>query len=149
MFQKWIENLQNNAANSEQPEGYWVERLSALLLVEIARSDTQIENLEIQAIEQALQSSSATMSSDEIRDIISTAIDDANNAISLHEQFQEINTHFSKEQKQALMEQMWRVAMADGNLDKYEEHTIRGLSERLHIKHRDFIRAKLNVIDVT
>lgn len=147
MFQNWIENLQLKSANREQPDAYWFERLSAMLLIEIARSDTHIADSEIQAIEQALRSSSSTMSATEINDIIATATEEANNATSLHEQFQQINTHFTKEQKQALMEQMWRVAMADGDLDKYEEHTLRGLSERLHIKHRDFIKAKLNVIE--
>jgi len=147
MFQKWIENLQQTTTSSEKSEKYWVERLNALLLIEIARSDTQIDDSEVEAIRQALQASSGTMTAQDIQDIINSAIQDANTTISLHEQFQQINAHFSKEQKQALMEQMWRVALADGDLDKYEEHTIRGLSERLHIKHRDFIKAKLKVIE--
>jgi len=147
MFQKWIDNLQQANLSDKQTDGYWLERLTALLLIEIARSDTHIADSEVNAIEQALQSSSATMTPSELQDIIRSATEDANTSVSLHEQFQQINTHFSKSQKQALIEQMWRVAMADGDLDKYEEHTIRGLSERLHIRHKEFIQAKLKVIE--
>ena len=37
---------------------------------------------------------------------------------------------------------MWRVAFADGDLDKYEEHLIRRTTELLRLDHSDFIRAK-------
>ena len=37
---------------------------------------------------------------------------------------------------------MWRVAFADGNVDKYEEHLIRRVHELLHLDHSDFIAAK-------
>lgn len=41
------------------------------------------------------------------------------------------------------MELLWRVAFADGRLDRYEEHLIRRIADLLHLPHRDFIRAKL------
>ncbi len=38
---------------------------------------------------------------------------------------------------------MWRVAYADGHLDKYEEHLIRQVAELTYVPHQDYIRAKL------
>jgi len=38
---------------------------------------------------------------------------------------------------------MWRVAFADGYLDKHEESIIRRVADLLHILHSDYIRCKL------
>ena len=43
-----------------------------------------------------------------------------------------------------LVEQLWRIAYADGVIDKYEEAAIRKASELLYVAHADFIRAKLS-----
>ena len=40
---------------------------------------------------------------------------------------------------------MWKVAFADGDLDKYEERLIRQMSDLIHVSHRDFIRLKHQV----
>jgi len=42
---------------------------------------------------------------------------------------------------------MWKIAYADGNLDKYEEHLIRKTSDLIHISHSDYIKIKLEVRD--
>ena len=42
---------------------------------------------------------------------------------------------------------MWRVAFADGHLDKYEENIIRRVADLLHIRHSEYIRCKANAKD--
>ena len=42
------------------------------------------------------------------------------------------------------MEQLWRVAYADGVIHKYEDAAIRKASELLYVSHSDFIRAKFS-----
>ena len=37
---------------------------------------------------------------------------------------------------------MWRVAMADSALSRYEEHVIRKVADLLYVPHGDFITAK-------
>ena len=39
---------------------------------------------------------------------------------------------------------MWKIAYADGNIDKYEEHIIRKVSNLIYVAHSDFIKAKLS-----
>ena len=56
----------------------------------------------------------------------------------------EINDSFEYENKCKLIESMWRIAYADGNVDKYEEHIIRKVSSLIYVAHSDFIQAKLN-----
>lgn len=123
-----------------------IERVSASLLVEIARSDHQLDPVEIESIVAALQRSS-TLPDEEIKTLVDTAIAEADSAVSLHEHVRLINEHFEQEQKVVLIEQMWRVAAADGDIDHYEDYTIRKLSDLLHVRHSAFIQAKLRVIE--
>lgn len=118
-----------------------IERVAALLLVEVARADQSIEPAELEAIGKAIASLSS-LSVDEIDEMIRESIDDADAAISLHAHLRIVNEHFDKQQRIKLVENMWRVAYADGDLDRYEEHRIRSLSELLYVKHRDFMQAK-------
>ena len=37
---------------------------------------------------------------------------------------------------------MWDVAFTDSKIDKYEDYTIRKVSELIYVKHKDFISLK-------
>lgn len=148
MFQQWFTNFKSTGSVDEKAEQHWVERLTALLLVEISRADTEIDDTEKAAIASAIKASSSSLQLAEIEEIIATAMQDAENTISFREHIRQINKGFTREQKLALIEQMWRVAYADGNLDKYEEYTIRKLSDLLYVEHAEFIRAKLRVAEI-
>ena len=39
---------------------------------------------------------------------------------------------------------MWKIAYADGNIDKFEEHIIRKVSNLIYVSHSDFIKAKIS-----
>jgi uncharacterized tellurite resistance protein B-like protein len=64
-------------------------------------------------------------------------------AYDLHQFTSRLNESLSHPEKRALMEQLWRVARADGVVHKYEEHLIRRVADLLHMSHREFIAAKL------
>lgn len=149
MLNKWFDKisaaLDPNATESSVTT-LDIERVSAILLVEIARTDHEIEASEREAIEKAL-AQAGNLSPDELKSVVDDAFNEADGAMSLYEHVQLINDHFDRRSKLALVEQMWRVALADGNIDGYEEYTIRKLCDLLFIKHRDFMQAKLKVID--
>ena len=55
MFQQWLKNLQTaGQAEDSKPDQHWVERLTALLLVEISRADTDIDKAELTMIASAI-----------------------------------------------------------------------------------------------
>ena len=55
-----------------------------------------------------------------------------------------INDSYTKEEKVNLINIAWRIARADNEIDKYEEHRIRKMSELLYLNHSDFIKEKIN-----
>lgn len=147
-LEQWLDRIAT-ALDPNLPEADTaldIERVCAILLVEIARADHEIEPAERETIVRALQQA-GDLAAEDLQAIVEEACSDADSTVSLYEHVRLINEQFDKERKLALVEQMWRVALADGNIDGYEEYTIRKLCDLMYIKHRDFMQAKLRVVD--
>ena len=119
---------------------------AAALLVEVMVIDGNLDEQELTSISQTLCQILA-LSSEQVDELIRLSRDEVAEATSLYQFTREINTHFNAEQKMNLLTAMWRVAFADGYLDKHEESIIRRVADLLHILHSDYIRCKLAARD--
>lgn len=117
---------------------------AAALLVEMSRADYTVDPTEQAALSRVL-SEGLELDADEIRELIELGKEAADKATSLYEFTRQINDHYKPDEKLMLIESMWQVAFADGDLDKYEERLIRQVSDLIHVSHRDFIRLKMEV----
>ena len=57
-----------------------------------------------------------------------------------------INQNYSIEEKKQIIEMVWRVAYADGRLDKHEDYLVHKLAKLLRLTHKQLIDAKLKII---
>lgn len=115
---------------------------AAALLVEVMVIDGNLDEQELGSISQTL-CQILELSRDQVDELILLSRDEVSEATSLYQFTREINTHYSADQKMKLLTAMWRVAYADGHLDKHEEGIIRRVADLLHILHSDYIRCKL------
>lgn len=116
---------------------------AAVLFVEVMHADHKVDKREQRVVRQALQES-FSLSSHEADELRQLAEDRVKDVTSLHEFTSLLHGRLSNEEKVMLLEQIWRVVLADNDVDKYEEHLVRRIAELLYIKHSDYIRAKLN-----
>ncbi|ODS24412.1 hypothetical protein AB835_03690 [Candidatus Endobugula sertula] len=114
---------------------------TAALLVEVATIDQQVEPAELSALHHRL-SQQFSLADDEIKELINNARSASKESSSLYQFTQHINQHCSDDEKYQLACDLWHIAYADGNLDKYEEYIIRRITHLIHLRHSDFIRAK-------
>ena len=114
---------------------------AAALLIEIARADFQFDDDEQAAIESALRGS-LDLDDDEIAELVRLAGEESRDATSLHQFTRLVNETHEIADKCALMEQLWRVAYADGRIDRYEEQILRRIADLLHLRHAEFMQAK-------
>ena len=119
---------------------------TAALLIEVMVIDGDLDDQEMQAIAGTL-SNMLHLSKEQIDQLIELSKEEVAEATSLYQFTKEINEHFDIEKKLSLMTAMWRVAFADGHLDKYEENIIRRVADLLHIRHSEYIQCKLNARD--
>ena len=128
----------SNAADIE----HQLQLAAAALLVEMSRADYVVDSAEHRTMAVVLHAALG-ISTEEVEELIKLAGARADKATSLYEFTQLINDHNSKAQKLLLIQSMWRVAFADGDLDKYEERLIRQVADLTHVSHTDFLRMKL------
>ena len=143
-FQRLFESTVATAARAvedeEREHGYHVA--TAALLVEVMRADYEVRTEERNAVLRALDAAFSDLSPVETRNLLARAEERADDATSLYEFTRHINRQFDHEQKAHVVELLWRVAYADGDLDKYEEHLVRRIADLIHVPHSVFIRMK-------
>ncbi len=118
---------------------------TAALLVEMSRQDETISNEEKAVISRALKEK-FDLSEDEVAALYALAEAEVHEAIDYYQFTSQIKRRFSPAQKEKVVELLWRVAVADGHIDTYEEHMVRRIAELLHLPHSAFIRAKHRVL---
>ena len=119
---------------------------TAALLIEVMVIDGDLDDQEMQSIAGTL-SNMLDLTEEQIDQLIGLSKEEVAEATSLYQFTKGINEHFDIEKKLSLMTAMWRVAFADGHLDKYEENIIRRVADLLHIRHSEYIRCKANAKD--
>ena len=118
-----------------------LELACAALMFEVARADFTVETTEQDAVT-SLLTAQFNLGADEVSTITEAAVEQADAATCLFEFTRTLNELASAEQKRDLLAMMWRVAMADNEISRYEEHVIRKVADLLYVPHGDFIAAK-------
>lgn len=121
-----------------------LEVISAALLVQLAGIDQQVDSSELETIRQHL-SAVFKLDAAQIEEVMALAHTRADASTSLYEFTSVLNQGCTPEQKIQVVRELWKVAYADGQLDRYEEHFVRRAAELLYVPHQDFIRTKLEI----
>ena len=130
--------------SSGNDETHALQLATAALLVEIMLSDDDASSQEQGVVIDAVKEK-FSLSDQEAQSLIDLAHDELRDSVDYHQFTSLINASFEYSQKVTIVEFLWQIAFADGVLDRYEEHTIRKISDLLYVRHSDFIAAKHKV----
>lgn len=122
-------------------DGQVAHLAAATLFMEVAWADHDISAKELVEMRRALKAQFDLDDAD-VDSIIEESRAHHDDSVGLYSFTRTINDVWTEQQKYALVEALWRVAFADDNLNKFEEHMIRRIAELLYISHRRFIEAK-------
>lgn len=114
----------------------------AALFIEVMKADCELDDREKSELVSLLQSS-LNIQQEDIQELMRLAQEEADQATSLYEFTRLINDEYSYSQKVRLVQSMWRIAFSDEQIDMYEEHLIRKVSDLIYVSHTDFIKAKI------
>jgi uncharacterized tellurite resistance protein B-like protein len=130
-----------NAADP-QAEEHALQLATAVMLVEVMRSDATFHDGERALVLAALRDHFA-LSADEADQLTELAEATAEGASDLFGFTSRINDNFDMSQKLRMIEHMWRVAYADGRLSNYERHVLWRVSDLLHVPQGAYVHARL------
>ncbi|MFW5824733.1 MAG: TerB family tellurite resistance protein [Marinobacter sp.] len=129
------------AGGAPDPDNHQLAVAATALMVQLARIDNHEDERELATIvECAVRVHEVTR--DEARQILDDALNHADDSTSLYEFTGVLNEQLSQQAKHRVLESIWRVALADGRIDKYEEHLIRRMADLLHLNHREYMEAR-------
>ena len=115
---------------------------TAVLLFDVMRSDDTLSGAERALALRALRKRFA-LSEDALAQLMVQAEQTAKGANDYFSFTSLINDSFTQEQKIQVVAFMWQVAYADGLIDENENHLISKIAGLLHVKHGDYIAAKM------
>ncbi len=123
-----------------------IQHAVAALLVEIARADDERVEIEQDTILELLKNN-FSLSSGDAEQLLSRAEAAAENSTSLHEFTRVLHAELSYAEKQTIIEMLWRIALADNVLDKYEDYTVGKIADLLYVVRGDVIRLRNRVYE--
>jgi len=135
------QRLHNRDAGEDCP-GEVLRMATAVLLMEVARADHDIDQAERDVILRIIERQHA-LSSAEARRVAAAAEEKIDQATSLYPFTSMLNRECTLEDRVAIVSMLWEVTFADGRVDDHEEHLVRRVANLLHVPHREFIRTKL------
>ena len=118
-----------------------IELIGAVLAYEIARSDGDISDSELNLLIEEIKKISIEVNKTD-EEILSIIEIYSKNSVSFHEFIADINNDFSKEDKLSLISFLWDVAYADSILDVDEERLIRRIADLIRIKDIEVLKLK-------
>ena len=137
-------SLGRSAEQTETDRAHAVRLATATLLVELIRADYDVSAEETRAAEKLL-GEFFELPADEVALLLEEAEAQADHAASLQTFTRRLHEELSLEEKQAIVELLWRAALVDKRLDKHEDHFIRKVAGLLYIRHGELIRLRNRV----
>lgn len=129
-------------AASASEAAHTLQLATAVMLVEVMRADGRFDPAERHAVIDVLRAEFA-LSDDQTAPLIELAEQAVSGSTDWFEFTSHINAHFDMAAKVRMVEYMWRVAYADGQLSEHERHTMWRLADLLHVPHGAYINAKI------
>ena len=132
-----------NLAPSDKPAGrkHTLELATATLLAEVMRLEG-VEPTERAAVLQAVRAQFG-LGPGEAEELVRLAEEESKEAHDYYQFTSLIREHYSQEDRQAIVELMWRVAYADTHLSAHELHVVRKIADLLYVPHSAYIAAKM------
>jgi uncharacterized tellurite resistance protein B-like protein len=122
-------------------------RLAAcVLLLETAHADNECTADEMSHVMDVMKNDFA-VSEEQAEELLELAYRERSQAVDLWQFTNQINQQFDRQEKMRMMEAVWRIIHADGQLEKHEDYFAHKLAKLLRLKHKDLIAAKLSARD--
>jgi uncharacterized tellurite resistance protein B-like protein len=136
------------AVKGQEPENreHALRIATALLLIEVARSDFEDDLAEGAAIVAELKEFFA-LEEEDAKLLVDEARTQADRAVSLQSFTRRLVEELTDAEKHRVVEMLWRVALADRRLDKHEDYVVRQVAELLYIPQKDLIRIRNRVYE--
>ena len=115
---------------------------TAALFIEMAKADGEFTEEERENVIQSLKKQ-FNIDAVYVNELIELSKLKLKDSVSLYEFSNVVNENFTNEDKNTLLNNLWRLIYTDEKLDKYEDRLIKIIGGMLKMEHKRIINAKL------
>ena len=138
----FFKNLFKSKEPLQESKDNSIQKSICSLMIEVAYADNQLDESELKAMANSLNK--LDIQEEEIKEIVDETLAKSMESISFYEHTRVLNDQLDYDQKKEVLNSVWSIAFADGQMDKHEEHLIRRIADLLYLNHNDFINSKLD-----
>jgi uncharacterized tellurite resistance protein B-like protein len=119
---------------------------AAALMVEAAGQDGRVEDVELASIRSLLREQFGLSDAD-AEDLVEAGRNAASEATQLYGFVRAVNEAMAPEERVQIIEMLWQVAYADGELHDYEASLVRRIAGLLYVPDQDSGAARKRVLE--
>lgn len=149
MLQKIFDRLSKTLSKTgdeedEESREQAIRHATAVLMIDVALADSEFDDEELARIIGHARSEFG-LDAAEASELVEAAKADAEHLVSIHEFTQLLHNNLTDAEKETVVATLWRIAYADGELDKYENALVLKISDGLHVARGRCMRLKHDV----
>lgn len=145
ILKRFMGGLQDEEFQSPNPPSPSLHVATCAIFLEMANIDGEFSDNERQSIIGMFKSEYGLPERD-IDELLDTSRRELHGSVGLWHFTNIINQKFTIEEKIRVVELVWKIVYADGNLDKHEDYLAHKIGKLLRLTHRQLIDAKLRVL---
>ena len=144
----FAKSTEDGSPQSQTGSEHDIRVATCALLVEIARIDETFTEQELQTVLSILKDK-YDLSAEHADALIAEAEAELKQSLDLWQFARLINENYANEEKEEIVETLWRIVYVDGKMDQYEHYLMNKLKNLLRLSHKQLIDAKLKVLHGT
>ena len=145
-LKRFLTGERTSSIKNSRDSGDDIRIAAGVLLLEIANADGKFNESEKENITAYLKIN-FNLSGQDLDNLIEKSKKEADDSIDIWRFTSAINRNYSIGDKINIIETIWKIAYADGILDKHEDYLVHKLAGLLRLSHKQLIAAKLKVLN--
>lgn len=118
-----------------------IRMATAVLMIDVARADHVFDESEFDEVLKLVESH-FRLPAEDAAELVNKAGEKADDLVSAYDFTRILHQHLDHDEKARIVELLWRIAYADGRLDKYEDSLVLKISDLLHVSRGLVMRLK-------
>ena len=118
-----------------------IRMATAVLMIDVARADHVFEEAEFEHLLQLFEAH-FDLTPEDAAALVNEAGEKADDLVSAYDFTKILHDHLDHAEKARVVELLWKIAYADGRLDKYENSLVLKISDLLHVSRGRVMRLK-------
>lgn len=114
---------------------------TAVLMIDVAQADYVFDEVEFDQVLKLVEQQFG-LSPEEAAELVNEAGEKADDIVSVHEFTKLLHQHLTEDEKAQIVALLWRIAYADGRLDKFEDSLVLKISDLLYVSRGRVMRLK-------